>query len=147
MQCRCAGLPGTEDPRIVKAVRAAEKDPVLQAELARQLEFDQRNLAALEQVTLPQAFDYLAYIAQATPTGWAYRAYGWGLRDPMPPLPIPLLGNDHAILDLGACFRVAYDAIAADEEAGYTGDPPPPPLRSEDRAWVDTLLREKGLRV
>jgi len=99
------------------------------------------------QVTLPQAFDYLAYIAQATPTGWAYRAYGWGLRDPMPPLPIPLLGNDHAILDLGACFRVAYDAIAADEEAGYTGDPPPPPLRSEDRAWVDTLLREKGLRV
>ena len=53
MQCHCAGLPGTEDPRIAKAVRAAEKDPALQGELARQRAFDERNLAALEQVMLP----------------------------------------------------------------------------------------------
>jgi hypothetical protein len=56
MQCHCAGLPGTEDPRIVKAVRAAEKDRALQAELARQRAFDERNLTAIEQVTLPASF-------------------------------------------------------------------------------------------
>ena len=55
VQCHCAGLPGTEDPRIAKAVRAAEKEPALQAELERQRAFDERNLAALEQVMLPPA--------------------------------------------------------------------------------------------
>jgi hypothetical protein len=55
MRCACPGLPGTEDPRIAKAVKAAEKDPALQAELARQRALDERHLAALEQVMLPQA--------------------------------------------------------------------------------------------
>jgi hypothetical protein len=54
MQCRCAGLPGTEDPRIGKAVRLAEKDPVLKEDLARQRALDERYLTALGQVTLPQ---------------------------------------------------------------------------------------------
>src|SRR5207244_7438996 len=56
-------------------------------------------------------------------------AYGWNLREPMPLLPIPLLGNDQVSLDLGACFRIAYDSTGADEEAGYIGNPPLPPLR------------------
>lgn len=55
MQCHCAGLPGTEDPRISKAVRAAERDPALQEELARQRTFDERHLAAVEQLMMPQA--------------------------------------------------------------------------------------------
>ncbi len=97
-------------------------------------------------VALPQPMDYLAYIAQATPTGWKHLAYGWNLRQPMPLLPIPLLGTDQALLDLGACFRAAYDSVGADEEAGYDADPPPPPLREEDRTWVDAILREKGWR-
>ena len=53
LQCHCPGLPGTEDPRIVKAVRMAEKDAKLQTDLARQEAFDARNLAALDQVMLP----------------------------------------------------------------------------------------------
>jgi len=56
VQCHCAGLPGTEDPRIAKALRAAEKDPALREGLALQRALDQQHLAALEQVTLPQAF-------------------------------------------------------------------------------------------
>jgi len=56
MQCHCAGLPGTEDPRIAKAVRVAQKDPGLKPALARQMEMDGRNLGALEQVMLPPAF-------------------------------------------------------------------------------------------
>jgi hypothetical protein len=56
IQCHRAGLPGTEDPRIAKAVRAAEKDPALQGDLARQRAMDERNVAAVEQIALPQAF-------------------------------------------------------------------------------------------
>lgn len=97
-------------------------------------------------VTLPRPVDYLAYVAQATPSGWHHLAYGWNLCDPLPPLPIPLLGNDQAVLDLGACLRVAYDSIGAEIEAGYDADPPPPPLRDEDREWVDRILRDLGLR-
>jgi len=97
-------------------------------------------------VSLPHPFDFLAYIAQATPTGWKHHAYGWGLRDPLPVLPIPLLGNDQAQLDLGTCFRVAYDRTAAQLEADYSTVPPPPPLRAGDAAWADALLREKGRR-
>jgi hypothetical protein len=98
-------------------------------------------------VALPQPADYQAYVAQATPTGWQHLAYTWGLRDPLPVLPIPLLGADQVLLDLAACFRVAYDRIAADDEADYAGPPPPPPLRSDDLEWIDAILREKGLRV
>lgn len=91
-------------------------------------------------VTLPQPADYLAYVAQATPTGWTHLAYGWGLRDPLPTLPIPLLGADSALLDLGACFRAAYDRIAADDEADYADLPPPPPLQPDDLAWATFLV-------
>jgi len=96
---------------------------------------------------LPDQFDYLTYVAQATPTGWSHLAYTWLLRDELPRLAIPLLGTDQAALDLGVCFDAAYDATGADDDADYEHDPPPPPLRSEDAAWVDALLREKGLRT
>lgn len=97
-------------------------------------------------VTLPQPADYLAYIAQATPTGWNHSVYAWTLRQPLPPLPVPLLGSDQALLDLAGCFRAAYDRIAADDEADYGGLPPPPPLSAEDLAWAEELLRQRGLR-
>jgi hypothetical protein len=97
-------------------------------------------------VTLPQPADYLAYVAQATATGWNHLVYDWSLREPLPSLPIPLLGSDRALLDLGACFRAAYDRIAADDEADYADAPPPPPLRPDDLAWAETLLRQHGLK-
>jgi len=56
MRCHCDGLPGTEDPRIAKAVRAAQRDSALQGDLARQRAFDERHLTAVEQVMLPPAF-------------------------------------------------------------------------------------------
>jgi hypothetical protein len=96
---------------------------------------------------LRESADYLAYVAQATPTGWNHLAYAWHLRDRLPKLPIPLLGADQAQLDLEVCFREAYDRIAADDEADYADDPPPPPLKSDDVAWVDAVLRQKALRV
>ena len=89
---------------------------------------------------------YSCYVAVATEAGWEHRVYGWGLRDPLPHLPIPLLGSDRAVLDLGRCFTEAYEAAAADTEAGYDKPPPPPPLSSEDERWVNELLVSKGLR-
>jgi hypothetical protein len=94
----------------------------------------------------PGSADYLCYVAQATPTGWNHLVYAWSLRDPLPVLPIPLLGADQAQLDLGRCFAVAYDRIAADDEVDYGAAAPPPPLRKGDAAWMNRLLRERGLR-
>ena len=53
MQCHCPGLPGTEDPRITKAVRMAEKDPALQGDLARQRAADERRIAEIRQIAPP----------------------------------------------------------------------------------------------
>lgn len=97
-------------------------------------------------VPLPEPADYLSYVAQATATGWKHLVYAWGLRDPLPMLPIPLLGEDQAQLELGRCFAVAYDRIAADDEVDYGAQPPSPPLGKSDAAWLDQLLRQHGLR-
>jgi hypothetical protein len=97
-------------------------------------------------VAVPAAADYLSYVAQATPTGWRHLVYAWALRDPLPVLPIPLLGADQARLDLGACFTAAYERIAADDDVDYAGPPPPPALGKRHAAWMDQLLRERGLR-
>jgi hypothetical protein len=97
-------------------------------------------------VVPPKPADYLSYVAQATPRGWNHLVYAWTLREPLPVLPIPLLGADQATLDLGACFAAAYDRIAADDEVDYAGPPPPPPLSRRDALWVERLLRERGLR-
>jgi hypothetical protein len=97
-------------------------------------------------VPLPRSMTYLCYVAQVTPTGWNHLLYAWALRDPLPVLPIPLLGDDQAQLDLGRCFAVAYDRIAADDEVDYSAEPPPPPFGKSDTTWLNQLLRERGLR-
>jgi hypothetical protein len=97
-------------------------------------------------VSVPRSASYCSYVAQATPTGWNHLIYAWGLRDPLPVLPIPLLGADQVRLNLGACIAVAFDRIAADEEVDYTSDPPLPCLSKNDRAWVDQILRARGIR-
>ncbi len=97
-------------------------------------------------VELPRQVDYLVYVAQVTAARWNHLVYGWGLRDPLPLLPIPLLGPDQVSLDLGACWRQAYDSTAAHTEANYAGPPCPPPLRSDDLAWAEALLGQHRLR-
>lgn len=97
-------------------------------------------------VEVSETADYLSYVAEATPTGWDHRLYSWNLRDPIPKIPVPLLGSDYAELDVGSCLQESYDAIAADDEAEYDGDPPPPAFSEDDRAWIDNLLQRNGLR-
>jgi len=98
-------------------------------------------------VSAPASADYLSYVAQATPTGWNHLVYAWTLREPLQVLPVPLLGDDQAQLDLGACFAAAYDRIAADDEVDYGAQPLPPPLKKSDIVWMEQLLRERGLRM
>jgi hypothetical protein len=97
-------------------------------------------------VPLPESADYLSYVAQATPTGWNHLVYSWNIREPLPVLPIPLLGQDQAQLNLGRCFAVAYDRIAADDEVNYGATPPPPPLSKSNVRWLADLLRAGGFR-
>jgi hypothetical protein len=97
-------------------------------------------------VPIPRSADYLTYVAQATATGWNHLLYAWALQEPLPVLPIPLLGDDQAAVDLGRCFAVAYDRIAAEDEVDYAAKPPPPALKKSDAAWIDRLLRQSGFR-
>ena len=67
----------------------------------------------------------------------------WGLRDPMPPVPVPLLPDDGDVaLDLQSALHRAHD------EGGYArwlytllpSNPIDPPLSAEDRAWAEHLV-------
>jgi hypothetical protein len=89
----------------------------------------------------PADADYLTYVAQATAEGWRHLLYTWRLRDALPKLPIPLLGDDSASIDLAAAFQEAYDRIAGDDEADYASPPPAPPLRGADVSWVEDVVR------
>jgi hypothetical protein len=140
--------PGNKQPGAVAQERYLEKRASALHGGLHWVEIDllRGGVRPLIPVAPPAAADYLCYVAQATPTGWNHLVYAWALRDPLPMLPIPLLGTDQVQLDLGRCFAVAYDRIAADDEVDYTAAPPPPPLRKSDAAWMSRLLRERGLR-
>ena len=65
------------------------------------------------------------------------------VRDPLPTVPVPLLGEDGpAALDIGAALRDAYDAAAYDLRVNYAADPPPPAFPDADRAWIAARVAE-----
>lgn len=69
------------------------------------------------------------------------------LRAPIKPVPVPLLFPDPPItLDLGAAIHEAYRRARYDLEIDYRGPPPAPDLAADDAAWLDAMLRERGLR-
>jgi hypothetical protein len=68
--------------------------------------------------------------------------YEWSIRDPLPPIPIPLAGGDPDVsLHLQEAFTEFYDlaqyAIAIDY-----GEPLRPPLRKADAAWARRCVSE-----
>jgi hypothetical protein len=72
--------------------------------------------------------------------------YAFNLQDPIPSFPLPLrAGDDEPAVELGALLHALYDRAGYDLAVDYTAGPIPS-LEGDDFAWVDQLLREKGLR-
>ncbi len=69
------------------------------------------------------------------------------VRERLPRIGVPLATGDRdAVLDLGAVLTQCYEDGAYGDIIDYHQEPPPPPFSAEDTAWIDQLLREKGLR-
>ena len=68
------------------------------------------------------------------------------LDEPLPTVAVPLLKGDADVpLDLQAAFTTVYDAGGFDLAIDYR-EPPDVELSVEDSAWLDEVLRAKGLR-
>jgi hypothetical protein len=73
------------------------------------------------------------------PTG---ELYAFDLRQPIPPVPIPLLlGEAEPILELQPLLDRVYEKGRYHLAIDYT-QPPQPPLSEEDAQWTETLLNE-----
>jgi hypothetical protein len=61
-----------------------------------------------------------------------------GLRDKLPTIPLPLLAQERATLDLQSALHQAYEA------AGYADyiytNAPTPPLQGADAEWVQQVI-------
>jgi hypothetical protein len=66
----------------------------------------------------------------------------FGLREPMPNIPIPLPTRaDEPLLDLRRCLDRAYDEGKYRRKARYQ-DEPAPPIRPVDQEWAQSLLQQ-----
>lgn len=72
--------------------------------------------------------------------------YAFNLRQAIPSFALPLRSQDsEPIIDLQTLLNGIYDRAAYDLKLDYSTEPVPP-LLEIDAAWVDALLKEKGLR-
>jgi hypothetical protein len=66
--------------------------------------------------------------------------YAWTLRDRLPPVPVPLAGDDPDVhLDLQAAFTTTYDRAGYDYALDYRR-PVEPPLEASMADWVRSIL-------
>jgi hypothetical protein len=66
--------------------------------------------------------------------------YVFDVRQPIPPIPIPLLPKDpEPTLDLNAVLHALYERARFDLVLDYT-KPPVPPLTEEDAAWAREII-------
>jgi hypothetical protein len=75
------------------------------------------------------------------------KLYAFGVRQPIPPIPIPLLPKDpEPSLDLNAVLHALYERARFDLRLDYT-KPPVPSLGEEDADWARGILggREEAL--
>ncbi len=69
------------------------------------------------------------------------RLYVFGLRQPIPDIPIPLLPRDaEPTLDLNSVLHDLYDRARFDLRLDYTTPAPPPRLKEEDVAWAYEII-------
>ena len=72
--------------------------------------------------------------------------YPCSIQSPLPHFVMPLVeGSEGIAIDLKPIIDEVYILGSYDRDIDYQQDPEPP-LSDADRAWLDKLLREKGLR-
>jgi hypothetical protein len=66
--------------------------------------------------------------------------YVFGLREPIPAFPLPLLpGDAEPAVELNGILHDLYHRAGYDLRLDYS-QPPVPPLKEEDAAWARTLI-------
>jgi hypothetical protein len=91
-------------------------------------------------------FDYHVCVRQFDKPADEYRVYPIRLEQRLPPIAIPLLPGDPAVtVDLQAVLDRYYDSGQCARWIRYRERTPVPPLRPEQAAWVEGVLREKGI--
>jgi hypothetical protein len=71
--------------------------------------------------------------------------YAFGLRDQIPPVPIPLLPDElEPILELQKLLNYVYDRGRYHLAIDYT-QPPQPELSESDRLWAEELLNFRSI--
>jgi hypothetical protein len=92
---------------------------------------------------LPPA-NYYAIVSRVAQRPMA-DVYPWSLRQVLPPVPVPLAGEDRdVLLDLQSIFTTVYDRGGYDYALDYRA-PVDPPLGDADAAWVQERLSEAGV--
>jgi Protein of unknown function (DUF4058) len=73
--------------------------------------------------------------------------YAFNLRDSIPIFPLPLrLEDNEPMIDLQGLLNEIYELAAYDLKIDYNSWEPVPKLSDSDGVWVDSLLRDQGLR-
>lgn len=97
-----------------------------------------------EQVETP--WHYMISISRADEP-YLFWLYPRTVRERLPVIPVPLaVGDGFAQLDLQALVNQCYEDGVYEASIDYRQPPPPPPFSEEDMAWIDALLKAKGLR-
>jgi hypothetical protein len=90
----------------------------------------------------PPKADYYVLVCQAVNLPRA-GIWAFGVRDPLPTIPIPLSGEDAPLrLELRPCLDRAYEEGRFADDIDYH-EPPVPPLKEPDAAWARELLAAK----
>jgi hypothetical protein len=96
----------------------------------------QHAIALPERLTPPS--DYRVCVHRARRSGFGLSRFG--VREPLPTIPIPLRGDDpDVLLDLQHVFTTCYHSGAYALDLDYSA-PPEPPLSPEDAGWAAGLL-------
>lgn len=89
--------------------------------------------------------DYRILVARGNRRPLA-EVFGFNLQQQIPQFLLPLKSEDNEpLVDLQSLLAQVYEQAGFDLAIDYNIEPVPQ-LQSEDKIWVDTLLKEKGLR-
>lgn len=92
-----------------------------------------------------QPNDYRILVSQGNRRPLA-QLYGFSVRQEIPKFLLPLRSEDtEPLVDLQTLLFEVYEQAGFDLAIDYSLQPVPP-LKEEDKIWVDALLREKELR-